>query len=375
MRPGISLLLLSAALLLGAPTPSLAQTTSEETPVVHTVIFFSPSCSYCELVIQEHLPGVFDQFGGSPTLSYDEDGDPDDVAFYLMTNGALEILMVDVSVDAGSDMYMADIMRLAVPDNRSGVPRVDIAETYLVGSSEIPGRMPGIIEEGLASGGLGWPEVPGIEEALASIPTADGVVAVVSLPSTETVGDRFAADPLGNSLAVAVLVGMIASLVLVSLMLSRGTLGEGPSWMVPVFAGIGIIVSIYLAQVETTGAQAVCGPVGDCNAVQQSEYASIFGIPIGILGIAGYLLLIASWIVSKVAHGGARAWGAVGVFTVAIGGTLFSVYLTFLEPFVIGATCMWCLTSALCITGLLWASAGRGWEAFGHLRASTLSVG
>lgn len=32
------------------------------------------------------------------------------------------------------------------------------------------------------------------------------------------------------------------------------------------------------------------------------------------------------------------------------GGTLFSVYLTFLEPFVIGATCAWRITSAIMIT-------------------------
>jgi uncharacterized membrane protein len=373
MRPGISLLLLSAALLLGAPTPSLAQTNVEETSVVHAVFFFSPTCPHCELVIQDHLPGMFDEFGGSPTLLY-ENRDPDDVAFYLMSNETLEILMVDVSVDAGSEMYTADIARLAIPENRWGVPRVDIAGTYLVGSGEIPEQMPEIIEEGRASGGLGWPDVPGIEEALASIPDTEGAVAIVPLPSNETVGDRFATDPLGNGLAVAVLVGMIASLVLVPFMLNRGTLGEGPSWMVPVLAGIGIIVSIYLAQVETTGAQAVCGPVGDCNAVQQSEYASIFGIPIGVLGIVGYLLVIGSWIVSNTAHGAASASGAAGVFGIALGGTVFSVYLTFLEPFVIGATCMWCLTSALCITGLLWVSAGRGWKAVGHLRASAQPV-
>ena len=55
---------------------------------------------------------------------------------------------------------------------------------------------------------------------------------------------------------------------------------------------------------------------------------------------------------------------------IAFGGTLFSIYLTFLEPFVIGATCMWCLTSAVAITGLLWSTAGPAWSAFGRLRSS-----
>jgi uncharacterized membrane protein len=43
----------------------------------------------------------------------------------------------------------------------------------------------------------------------------------------------------------------------------------------------------------------------------------------------------------------------LALFAIALGGTLFSIYLTFLEPFVIGATCVWCLGSALCMTLLL----------------------
>jgi uncharacterized membrane protein len=37
-------------------------------------------------------------------------------------------------------------------------------------------------------------------------------------------------------------------------------------------------------------------------------------------------------------------------------GVMFSIYLTFLEPFVIGATCAWCLASAIIITALFWLS-------------------
>jgi len=47
----------------------------------------------------------------------------------------------------------------------------------------------------------------------------------------------------------------------------------------------------------------------------------------------------------------------VGLGALALGGTLFSIYLTFLEPFVIGATCAWCLASAILMTGLLWITA------------------
>ena len=50
--------------------------------------------------------------------------------------------------------------------------------------------------------------------------------------------------------------------------------------------------------------------------------------------------------------------------------TAFSAYLTFLEPFVIGATCMWCIGSALAMLGLLWLTAEPGWAAIDRLRVT-----
>jgi uncharacterized membrane protein len=47
----------------------------------------------------------------------------------------------------------------------------------------------------------------------------------------------------------------------------------------------------------------------------------------------------------------------LALWAAAFFGTLFSVYLTFLEPFVIGATCAWCLSSAVIMALLLWATA------------------
>ena len=46
------------------------------------------------------------------------------------------------------------------------------------------------------------------------------------------------------------------------------------------------------------------------------------------------------------------------LLALALFGTLFSIYLTFLEPFVIGATCAWCLTSAVSMTLILLLVAG-----------------
>jgi uncharacterized membrane protein len=63
--------------------------------------------------------------------------------------------------------------------------------------------------------------------------------------------------------------------------------------------------------------------------------------------------MLGAWALAVVAPGKPARLAILGGWGIALSGTLFSVYLTFLEPFVIGATCAWCLTSAVLITLLL----------------------
>ena len=129
------------------------------------------------------------------------------------------------------------------------------------------------------------------------------------------------------------------------------------SGLVPVLCLIGLGVAGYLAYVETARVEAVCGPVGDCNTVQQSEYARLFGVlPIGLLGVVGYIMIFLSWSISRSANQRHAAYASLTVSGMAAFGVFFSIYLTFLEPFVIGATCAWCLSSAIVMTALLWLS-------------------
>jgi uncharacterized membrane protein len=122
---------------------------------------------------------------------------------------------------------------------------------------------------------------------------------------------------------------------------------------------IGLGVAGYLAYVETVQVTAVCGPVGDCNTVQQSEYARLLGvIPIGVLGVAGYVMILAAWGVGRYGRGQWVNLAGLALFGMTFAGTLFSVYLTFLEPFVIGATCAWCLASAVIMTLLMLLNVG-----------------
>jgi uncharacterized membrane protein len=183
---------------------------------------------------------------------------------------------------------------------------------------------------------------------------------------------KFGQDPAGNSIAVVVLLGMLISVVAVlRAALKRSTLPRWPGWVVAMIILAGLGVAAYLSFVEVTQSEAICGPVGDCNTVQQSPYARLFGlIPIGILGVYGYAALGLGWMLRGRGSPAASAVVAIGLWLVALVGTLFSIYLTVLEPFVIGATCMWCVTSAVLMTLLLWAATPAAIEAWTGMSAS-----
>ena len=170
-----------------------------------------------------------------------------------------------------------------------------------------------------------------------------------------TVAERFAMDKAGNTLAVIVLIGMILTVGYIGfLFYKKEQLKPWPEWITPILIMIGFGVALYLSFVELTATEAVCGPVGDCNTVQQSQYAYLFGIiPIGVMGALGYVGIAVAWLLFRYGPVTWRRTSQLILFAFTAFGTLFSIYLTFLEPFVIGASCAWCLTSSVVMTLLL----------------------
>ncbi|UCF39778.1 MAG: vitamin K epoxide reductase family protein [Gemmatimonadota bacterium] len=400
---------------------------SQEGPV-RMVLFFSPTCPHCEQVMTQDLPTFFEVYGGRPQVFGNRDAPRSEQFAFLVTNGRLEILMVDASRPRGGVLYQTSLESYPTEPGRRGVPRLIVDDDVLVGSMEIPGRLHGIIQAGLASGGTTWPTVAGLEEVLTALrpapvvaedagtaepradpndATADTGAAPSSAGPREirasgprqpaeaapaeqaadspmtaipfeqivqrpvSVRQRFLQDPVGNGLSVFVLLIMIASVAAVPKLAETGASARMPDVAIPIAAALGIGVAAYLTYIEVSGATAVCGPVGDCNAVNQSEYAVLFGIlPVGTLGLAGYAGILFGWGVARWSEGSAADVARVALLAMAFVGTVFSIYLTFLEPFVIGATCAWCLTSAVLITLLLWLSARPGVAAWARLRTA-----
>jgi uncharacterized membrane protein len=140
-------------------------------------------------------------------------------------------------------------------------------------------------------------------------------------------------------------------------------LPAGSRIVIPILSVLGLGVAFYLTYVETQNVAAVCGPVGDCNAVQASPFAKLFGfLPVGLLGAVGYVGIIVAWFVSR-SNSGVGRLAAILMFGMALFGVLFTVYLTYLELFVINAVCIWCLSSAVIMSLVLILTVGPALEA------------
>jgi uncharacterized membrane protein/thiol-disulfide isomerase/thioredoxin len=383
----LSLLCLGWLILLSNFLLQPARTAWADEPVVRAVLFYSPTCPHCQKVIQEDLLPLIDKYGKQ-----------------------LEIIGVNIESEGGQALFQVALQKFGL--ERGGVPTLVVGDHVLVGSVDIPEQFPGLVEQYLAQGGVDWPDIPGLAEAIGAAqvtptsdrksptdmplsptvsPTDEPVASMTTEPLPTNSGsgspatgsrfvigdeptsltDRLAHDPAGNALAIIVLLGMIVTAgrsAVVFPRLAPAPLSAWRDWAIPVLSLIGCGVAAYMAYVETTQVSAVCGPVGDCNTVQQSAYARLFGVlPIGVLGVLGYIAILVVWLVRRFGRGCPADLAALALLGMTAFGTLFSIYLTFLEPFVIGATCAWCLSSAIIMTLLLWLALPSGRQAIINL--------
>ncbi|MGD0214509.1 MAG: vitamin K epoxide reductase family protein [Terriglobales bacterium] len=108
-------------------------------------------------------------------------------------------------------------------------------------------------------------------------------------------------------------------------------------WLLVVLAVAGIVVSSLALRehYRTEASPCSINAHWDCGVVNHSPFAMLFGIPVALIGIAGYLLL------GALALGKAYAW-MVPLNTVAFA---FAIHLADVESMVLGAWCIYCVIS------------------------------
>lgn len=338
----------------------LSSTAGAAEPVVKAILFWSDGCPHCHYVIEETLPPLLEKYGPR-----------------------FQLKLLQVEHPENQRFYRTVVQTYQIPPERLGVPALIIGKRVLVGSQEIPEQLPAEIERGLATGGLDFPALAGLAglpaidlcgPELCEEPAEDAatVSTPADLPESGTVLPALSTptpDPMANGLAITVLGGMLGVLGYAFVVTSRRPAGGRvstrrgrpysqplPRWLrrlIPLLALFGLGVALYLTYAKLTRTGVVCGPVGDCEAVQNSVYSELLGIPVALLGALSYLGLLGLWAIACGRSDRLGYWARLGFFGLAFIGTLFSLYLTMLEPFVIGAVCAWCLASAVTMTLIL----------------------
>ena len=105
----------------------------------------------------------------------------------------------------------------------------------------------------------------------------------------------------------------------------------------------GLAIAGYLTIVHYAGGEPVCAIAHGCATVQKSSYAEFLGVPVALLGLLGYVAILASLLKDT-------ETGRSITALLAIAGVAFSAWLTYVEIWELEAICIWCVGSAICMT-------------------------
>jgi len=115
------------------------------------------------------------------------------------------------------------------------------------------------------------------------------------------------------------------------------------------FSLIGFLDSLFLFYSELTG-NFYCpiqGGIFECETVNTSKYAKLFGVHVSLWGLLFYLFLLVVLFLTQFTDN--KYWLCFFLPIASLWGVLFSVYLTIIEIFVIKKMCEFCLLSAICM--------------------------
>jgi protein-disulfide isomerase/rhodanese-related sulfurtransferase len=118
------------------------------------------------------------------------------------------------------------------------------------------------------------------------------------------------------------------------------------------FALLGLFDSLYLLWTYTSPSRPMVCFGGDCDAVRASVYSHLGSVPMPVFGVAGYALVALLIIAESLAPAPLALELRYALAGVTGFGFLFSLYLEYLQGFVIHAFCTWCVTSGVVMTAL-----------------------
>ncbi len=147
-------------------------------------------------------------------------------------------------------------------------------------------------------------------------------------------------------------------------------------------AGLG--VSGYLTYVHYAVIEPLCVFNAKCDVVLASSFAQIWGVPLALLGLVMYATVLAFSLMARRRDSAWQHLVALGLYGVTLTGMVFTVYLYYLEIFVIHAFCSWCVISSVILAGIFilavinFTATGRNLRQTGpprHFRITGITAG
>ena len=111
----------------------------------------------------------------------------------------------------------------------------------------------------------------------------------------------------------------------------------------------GLADAAYLTVHHLTAEPVPCSLISGCETVLTSPYAEIAGVPLAAFGAVAYFIAFALALLA--AFGNRTMWTLFGIQVVLM--SLFTIWLLYVQGFVIGAFCQFCLISAITTFSML----------------------
>ena len=112
----------------------------------------------------------------------------------------------------------------------------------------------------------------------------------------------------------------------------------------------GVFVATYLALYKLGYIGSLVCAVGSCEVVQTSKWATLLGLPVAVWGVGFYLTMLAICLVGLTPRFADSVKLSQLLVVLSAMGVVVTIWLTYLELFVIHAICQWCVGSAVIVT-------------------------
>ncbi len=147
---------------LGGESLRPARAAFQQTSVVHALYFYSIDCAHCLAVQKDTLEPLQAKYGAQ-----------------------LDLRSLEIGVPAYYELLIRAEQLFSIRPQDRGVPTLIVGDQMLIGEDAIRQRLPGLVESGLARGGVDFPKIPGLEATLSDPdPNATGGSIPLCLPGS-----------------------------------------------------------------------------------------------------------------------------------------------------------------------------------------------